>query len=346
MPQSPAISIVTTVYDAKEFLPRAVQSILAQTFTDFELLLVDDGSPNGCGELCDALAKTDARIRVFHKPNGGPASASNTGLDNARGAYIGFVNADDLIEPEMYERLYGAIQTTGARIAACSEDYIDENDVLIPGRSVVCRTHGVRDAMDLFLEAFQDGNFYGPMSSNKLFDIRTFRDKGVHYDETMHFGDDASVLHLVFEGERMVCLPDVLYHYRSRRGQITDMADFPPRKLDDLRMYWNWLQYFAARPDSAEYYTWAVVRFWKWLYQFFCLADAAGRLGELRSGFEPYCKNLRTVLPDLLRGRLVPVTEKLRALAFSLSPDLTYGLAACWGRLVRKFAAQPHTRKG
>ena len=346
MPQSPAISIVTTVYDAKEFLPRAVQSILAQTFTDFELLLVDDGSPNGCGELCDALAKIDARIRVFHKPNGGPASAANTGLDNARGAYIGFVNADDLIEPEMYERLYGAIQTTGARIAACTGDCIDENDALIPGLDVAAHAHGVRDAQELILEAFQTGNFYGPLSWNKLFDIRTFRDKGIHYDETMHFGDDASVLHLVFEGERMVCLPDVLYHYRSRRGQITDMADFPPRKLDDLRMYWEWLQYFAARPNSAEYYGWGAVRYWRRLYQFFCMADAACKLAALRPAFEPYCKNLRTILPDLLRSRYIPASEKLRALLFGLHPSFTYGLAACWGRLVRKFAAQPHTRKG
>ena len=87
---NPTISIVTTVYDAKDYIPRTVRSILAQSFTDFELLLVEDGSPNGCGELCDELAKTDPRIRVFHKENGGPASALNVGLDNARGDYIGF----------------------------------------------------------------------------------------------------------------------------------------------------------------------------------------------------------------------------------------------------------------
>ena len=218
MPQTPAISIVTTVYDAKEYLPRTVQSILAQTFTDFELLLVEDGSPNGCGELCDELAKTDPRIRVFHKPNGGPASAANVGLDNARGGYIGFVDSDDLIEPDMYERLYNAIQATGARIAACVGDAIDEQDAPIVGRDVSLRAYGVRDAEDLLLETFQTGSFYGPLSWNKLFDIRTFRDKGVRYDETMFFGDDASVLHLVFEGERAACLPDVLYHYRTRRG--------------------------------------------------------------------------------------------------------------------------------
>ena len=82
---NPTISIVTTVYDAKDYIPRTVRSILAQSFTDFELLLVEDGSPNGCGELCDELAKTDGRIRVVHKPNGGPASAANAGLDAAQG---------------------------------------------------------------------------------------------------------------------------------------------------------------------------------------------------------------------------------------------------------------------
>ena len=83
-----------------------MRSILAQSFTDFELLLVEDGSPNGCGELCDELAKTDPRIRVFHKENGGPASALNVGLDNARGDYIGFVDSDDLVDPDLYETLF------------------------------------------------------------------------------------------------------------------------------------------------------------------------------------------------------------------------------------------------
>ena len=88
------------------------------------------------------------------------------------------------------------------------------------------------------------------------------------------------------------------------------------------------------------------MRYWRRLYQFFCMADAACKLAALRPAFEPYCKNLRTILPDLLRSRYIPASEKLRALLFGLHPSFTYGLAACWGRLVRKFAAQPHTRKG
>ena len=333
MGKSPTISIVSTVYNTQPFLEQAVRSILAQTFPDFELLLIDDGSSDDSGRICDALAAEDARIRVFHQANGGPASARNKGLDNARGRYIGFVDSDDVIEPTMYEVLYRAVQAPGVRLAACSGDCIDEAGRPLPGRRVAIREHGIRPAEELLLETFQTGSFYGPLSWNKLFDIRTFRDKGVRYDESMFFGDDASVLHLVFEGERAVCLPDVLYHYRTRRGQMTDAATFPPRKLDDLRMYWEWLQYFAARPGSALYYRWAVAWYWKALYLFWCLAGAAGNQAELRDGFEVHRKHLAGILPDLVRDRYVPYGERLRACLFCRSPELAYRLARAWGRL-------------
>ena len=231
MSDHPKISIISTVYNTGPYLRPAVESILAQTFTDFELLLVDDGSHDGSAAVCDALAQEDARIRVFHQPNGGPAHARNTGLDNARGDYIGMVDSDDLIEPTMFATLYSAVQVDGVRLAACAGDCIDADGKKIEGRMVTIRQGGVRDAQELLLEAFQTGSFYGPLSWNKLFDARLFKEKGIHYDETMLFGDDASVLHRVFEGERCNCLTDVLYHYRTRAGQITT-AGFPPRKTE------------------------------------------------------------------------------------------------------------------
>lgn len=342
MGKSPTITIVSTVYNTRPFLEAAVNSILAQTFTDFELLLIDDGSSDGAGPLCDALAARDARIRVFHQPNGGPASARNKGLDNARGQYIGFVDSDDRIEPTMYETLYAALQAPGVRLAACSGDCIDEEDHTIPGRRVAIRQHGVRDAETLLLETFQTGSYYGPLSWNKLFDIRLFRDKGIHYDEMMLFGDDASVLHRVFEGERCNCLPDVLYHYRTRAGQITSTATFPARKLDDLRMYWDWLQYFASRPGFAEYRQWATLWYWRVFYQFWCQSGAAGNLSELKPKFMTHKKHLDAVLPDLLGSPLLPAGEKLRAVLFCANPTALYTAATAWGRLAAKRGREMH----
>ena len=188
--------------------------------------------------------------------------------------------------------------------------------------------------MDLLLETFKTGSFYGPLSWNKLFDARLFRDKNIRYDESMFFGDDASVLHLVFEGERAVCLPDALYHYRTRAGQMTG-AVFPPRKLDDLRMYWDWLSYFAARPDSEEYYQWAVAWYWKVFYQFWVLSGEAGNLAQLKPGFLKHKKHLDSLLPDILRCPYIAAGEKVRAVLFIASPGLTWQAARTWGRLCR-----------
>lgn len=110
------LSVIVPVYRAEETLRRCVESILRQTVSDLEILLVEDGSPDRSGALCDELAKADLRIRVFHKPNGGAASARNLGIDHARGEYIGFVDSDDYIAPEMYETLMSVMERENLRM--------------------------------------------------------------------------------------------------------------------------------------------------------------------------------------------------------------------------------------
>ena len=93
----PRVSVIVPVYNVKPYLKRCVDSIIVQSFVDFELILVDDGSTDGSGEICDTYARADGRVQVLHKPNGGLSDARNHGLDRARGAYITFIDSDDLI---------------------------------------------------------------------------------------------------------------------------------------------------------------------------------------------------------------------------------------------------------
>lgn len=123
---TPTISIIVPVYNVEAYLPKCIDSILAQTFRDFELILVDDGSPDNCPALCDAAAERDERIRVIHQKNGGLSAARNAGLDIARGEWIGFVDSDDYIASEMYETLYHAVQEYGAELAVCEYLFVDE----------------------------------------------------------------------------------------------------------------------------------------------------------------------------------------------------------------------------
>lgn len=127
MEQPIVISVIVPVYNIFEYLPRCVESIRKQTYPYLDIILVDDGSTDRTGALAEKLALEDKRIRVFHKENGGTSSARNVGLANAKGEYIGFVDSDDYIEPEMYERLLAVALQEKLKLVQCSRDEIDEN---------------------------------------------------------------------------------------------------------------------------------------------------------------------------------------------------------------------------
>lgn len=115
----PTISVIVPVYNVEKYIHRCVDSILAQTFTDFELILVDDGSPDNCGKICDEYAAKDGRVRVIHQENEGQAAARNAAIAQALGEYVCFIDADDAVHPRMIEILYGALNDTGSDISVC-----------------------------------------------------------------------------------------------------------------------------------------------------------------------------------------------------------------------------------
>ena len=116
------------VYKVEKYLKRCIESILSQTHSDYELILVDDGSPDSCGDICDEYAAIDKRITVIHKENGGLSSARNAGLEIAQGDYIGFVDSDDEIAPRCYEALLYYLETDGSDIVTYNQNAIPDTD--------------------------------------------------------------------------------------------------------------------------------------------------------------------------------------------------------------------------
>ena len=171
--QNCLISVIVPVYNILDCLERCVNSICAQTWKNLEILLVDDGSTDGTGKLCDLLAEKDDRIRVFHKPNGGSSSARNLGISMAKGKWIGFVDSDDWIEPQMYERLYEAATAAGTSIAQASRDEIDEDyhkrpDVCTPPEQEVTCT--AEDFLKTLLLHQGDCSFCTKLIKKSLFE--------------------------------------------------------------------------------------------------------------------------------------------------------------------------------
>ena len=114
------ISVIVPVYNVEQYLKKCVDSIVNQTYKNLEIILVDDGATDSSGEICDELEKLDNRIKVYHKENGGLSDARNYGVERATGSYVGFVDSDDYIDAEMYEKLYDAITKEAADVAECN----------------------------------------------------------------------------------------------------------------------------------------------------------------------------------------------------------------------------------
>lgn len=127
MEHKPLISVIVPVYKVEPYLDKCIASIVSQTYRNLEIILVDDGSPDRCGEMCDAWAAKDSRIRVIHKENGGLSDARNAGMAIAAGEYMGFIDSDDYISPDMYRLLYDRMTTDGSDIAACGVEMVYED---------------------------------------------------------------------------------------------------------------------------------------------------------------------------------------------------------------------------
>lgn len=248
--KAPLLSIIVPVYKVENYLPKCIDSILAQTFTDFELILVEDGSPDNCPALCDAAAAKDARIRVIHQKNGGLSAARNAGLDAARGAWIGFVDSDDYIAPEMYEALYHAVQSTGADLALCDYAEVDETGASCP-QMHVSLSGGELTGQELLKKA---SGLMVQLAWNKLYRRAIFAQ--LRYPEGKLNEDLFLIPEVCLQIQKAVVVPKVLYYYVQRSGSIMG-------KNKTLRHY-----------DAAE----AAQRYWDYLVEnaaYDALANAA-----------------------------------------------------------------------
>ena len=210
------ISIIVPVYKTERFLNACIASILAQTFTDFELILVDDGSPDSCPALCDAAAERDSRIRVIHQKNRGLSGARNAGLDAAEGEWIAFVDSDDTITPDFCAKLYHAAQETGAQMAVCNYRQVDE--ALTPIREQYLH---VRREVLTPEQALEHSTLLPYMVVwNKLYHRSIFAQ--LRFAEGKLNEDTLLIAYAYEKAEKIANIPDAMYLYRKVAGSIVN----------------------------------------------------------------------------------------------------------------------------
>lgn len=242
------VSIIVPVYQVENYLRQCIDSILAQTFQDFELILVDDGSKDRSGQICDEYAGKDKRVKVIHKENGGLSDARNRGLDQAVGHYFLFVDSDDSIAPTMVERLYQSITGTGADIAACNFRFFYGND---SPRNYSTHFQGeILPSAEVFYHRKNDRNYgFWTVAWNKLYKMETlghirFRVGKYHEDE--FWAND------IYQRDiRIVTVPECLYDYRQRDGSIMGTESIQ-RNLDILEALQERVRIYLEKPEYAD----------------------------------------------------------------------------------------------
>lgn len=311
--QQHEISVIVPVYNVKSYLPACVESILNQTYGDFECILVDDGSTDGSGVLCDRLAEKDSRIRVIHRENGGLSAARNSGLDIAAGEYVSFIDSDDLIGPHFLEELYSGIRDTGAQIAACGYLLFPDGEATGEERCTGKTEVWSRDQAlsELAQSGMERRAEFVTIMCNKLFRRELF--SLLRFPEGKLHEDEFLIHHLLIQADTFCRCDADLYFYRQRNSSITSAET----KLD-LR-HLHILDAFQERCAVVKGHTeqWAyrktIARYFEMMiYYYFTLAKPAG------CGRDVYLRFLR----ELRRyGRDLGVK---RYFLFALSPKVYY----------------------
>ena len=311
------ISVIVPVYKVEPYLDCCVKSILNQTFRDYELILVDDGSPDHCGEMCDNYAKRDPRVKVIHKENGGLSDARNAGLDAAQGKYIAFIDSDDCVHPQYLEILLTIIEKAKADIAVCHyEFFTEERTRFLEQLDAAEEQFEVLDGQRLLASFHEHCRKVSLVSQcMKLYKREIFNGLRMRVG---YVQEDSLVLPYILERTGLIAkTKNKLYHWRITPGSIS-RSDFDKRDFDFIEVSYSWAEFFADR-GSAQVGFFQRDFLHKTLHYYYKICDEKP---ELMEAFRCHIKRFRKMYPRYICAREIYTRERIAYTLFLLSPKM------------------------
>lgn len=305
------ISIIVPVYNVEYYLRRCIDSILNQTIKNTEIILINDGSQDRSGDICDEYKKKDNRVIVIHKENGGLSSARNAGLEIATGELVGFIDSDDWIEPDYYETLYNGIIKYNADISVMHFKIVTNYEKIQFATKV--KEQWVGFHRHQAMESFFTDNFIGNSAWNKLYRSNLFKD--IKYPEGMLMEDKATTYKLINKSNLVVVNSSRKYHYYLRNDSIMQ-SNFNRKKFDSLKIHMDQIE-FVDR-NYPEFYELIRARY---AYEAFRLL-----LMMIRSNYsekrdlESCLKIIKDNLKYVLKEKRMGIHHKAYILLFYLFP--------------------------
>lgn len=330
MGENDLISVIVPVYKVEAYLDRCIESIVNQTYTNLEIILVDDGSPDKCPEICDKWVNRDNRVKVIHKENGGLSSARNVGLNASRGYYIGFVDSDDWIAPDMYEYLLRLLKKEKADYSAIEMKIVNESIASIENPKIKEDILNRDEIIKSFFRVTSQKICY--CVCDKLYNRSLL--EGVRFLEGTCFEDIDFNYKIIKKANRAIYSNQIKYFWFENYGSIT-RAELKPRDMQLIEI-WKHISE-ECRKEMPEYYYYAEMNF-KRSYlgimgksikygisdQFVCWSSVERNL----------LSNLRRYSKDLIKWNM-PVSRKLFMISMCVNANFVRKVFKIYKQTIR-----------
>lgn len=294
------ISVIVPIYNVERYLERCVESIQKQTYQNLEIILVDDGSPDSSGEMCDSFSKTDERIKVIHKANGGLSDARNAGIEQASGEYLAFVDSDDWLDLDMLEILHTACAEYNADIAECSYRNLYADCVK---EETSCSGEIVTGDAIFALEGMLDWRYFKPNAWNKIYKRCVIGD--IRYPKGRIHEDEFTTYKYFYNAEKLVYVDISKYNYDRRRVDSITGEKFREANLDSCWAFRERMDFFEEHGISSlerkmnDIYCWQVLELLYKCYKNDIRGQKVNRLIEQMTQDIPYLK-MHDVNPEYI----------------------------------------------
>lgn len=310
------VSIIVPVYKVEKYLKECLESVINQTYRNLEIILVDDGSPDNCGKICDEYAKKDERVRVIHKENGGLSSARNAGLDISNGEYISFVDSDDVIDKRFIEILHNVCIENNCDIAECDfKRFKDE----IERENIVNSEIKVISAFEMQNKLFVDGeSTQTVIICNKLYKRYLF--KNIKFPTGKIHEDESTTYKILYSCDTGVVVTNLkLYYYRENVSSITGKK-FNIKRLDILDAYEERKNFYKEKGED-ELYKKSLINYVETLRN--CYLMVSLNIEEDKKDIlKIILSKNKQILNEILKCAEISTIQKLKVLTFEKFPQI------------------------
>ena len=333
---NPLISVIVTAYNIEQYLPRCMESLLAQTYGNLEIILVDDGSTDATPQICDAYAAQSDKVQVIHRPNGGPSAARNSGVGLAKGTYIGYVDGDDWTEPFMYETMYQAIKEHEADIAICTYRQVGEGaEEIHPTGKIVPLSR--QEALELYICGHEQYHIYHSVWS-KLFRREVIAE--IAFPEGRKSEDIMYTTWAMTKADRSVFVDIACYNYMMDRESSIMNSRLHERRFEDEIPFWKEQMNYLQEQGFSELVPKASYQFYRKML-FYYIDFCRRKMKESEKKLVRLLKEEKAQIETVYRNDFVATGDKVRMKVFLCWPRGYY----CIVNLYEKFVIPLRQRR-